>query len=101
MRTVLAIGLISTAFAVAIAQDGPGITPRIRARTGETAETVVDRKANIRIDTTLVLIPVTVTDPMGRFVTGLDKENFKISEDKIDQEITQFSSEDAPLSVGV
>ncbi len=62
---------------------------------------MVDRKANIRIDTTLVLIPVTVTDPMGRFVTGLDKENFKISEDKIDQEITQFSSEDAPLSVGV
>jgi Ca-activated chloride channel family protein len=106
-RTLLAIGLISTAFAVAIAvggeaqQDGPAITPRIRARAGETAETVVDRKANIRIDTTLVLIPVTVTDPMGRFVTGLDKENFKVSEDKIDQEITQFSSEDAPLSVGV
>jgi Ca-activated chloride channel family protein len=106
-RTLLAIGLISTAFAVAIAvggeaqQDGPAITPRIRTRAGETAETVVDRKANIRIDTTLVLIPVTVTDPMGRFVTGLDKENFKVSEDKIDQEITQFSSEDAPLSVGV
>ena len=106
-RAFLAIGLISTAFAVALAvggeaqQDGPVITPRIRARAGETAETVVDRRANIRVDTTLVLIPVTVTDPMGRFVTGLDKENFKVSEDKIEQEITQFSSEDAPLSVGV
>jgi Ca-activated chloride channel family protein len=109
MRTLLAIGLISTAFAVAVAiraeaqQDssGPVIAPRIRARNGETAETVIDRKASIRIDTTLVLIPVTVTDPMSRFVTGLDKENFKLSEDKIEQEITQFSSEDAPLSVGV
>jgi len=103
MRTLLAMGLISTVFVVSAQaqQDGPGITPRIRARNGETAETVVDRKANIRIDTTLVLIPVTVTDPMGRFVTGLDKENFKIAEDKVDQEITQFSSEDAPLSVGV
>jgi Ca-activated chloride channel homolog len=103
MRAFLAIGLISTVFAVGAEaqQDGPAITPRIRARAGETAETVVDRKANIRIDTTLVLIPVTVTDPMGRFVTGLDKENFKVAEDKIDQEITQFSSEDAPLSVGV
>ncbi len=88
---------------LSIAQRRPSaaITTRVRSQRGETAETVVDRKANIRIDTTLVLIPVTVTDPMGRFVTGLDKENFKITEDKIDQEITQFSSEDAPLSVGV
>jgi Ca-activated chloride channel family protein len=38
---------------------------------------------------------------MSRFVTGLDKENFKLYEDKIEQEIQQFSSEDAPLSVGV
>ena len=48
-----------------------------------------------------MLIPVTVTDPLNRFVTGLEKENFKIFEDKKQQEITQFSSEDAPLSVGV
>jgi Ca-activated chloride channel homolog len=58
-------------------------------------------KANIRVDTTVVLIPVTVTDPLNRFVTGLEKENFKISEDKIEQKIQQFSSEDAPLSVGL
>ena len=37
------------------------------------------------MDTTLVLIPVAVTDPMMRFVTGLDKENFKVYEDKIEQ----------------
>ncbi len=58
-------------------------------------------KADIRVNTTLVLIPVTVTDPLNRFVTGLEKENFKLSEDKVDQNITAFSSEDAPLSVGV
>jgi Ca-activated chloride channel family protein len=57
--------------------------------------------SNIRVDSTLVLIPVTVTDPLNRFVTGLEKENFKLTEDKLPQEITQFSSEDAPLSVGV
>jgi VWFA-related protein len=34
-------------------------------------------------------------------VTGLDKENFKVFEDKKEQEISQFSSEDAPLSIGV
>jgi VWFA-related protein len=58
-------------------------------------------RSNIRVDSTLVLIPVTVTDPMNRFVTGLEKENFKLTEDKQPQEITQFSAEDAPLSVGV
>ena len=58
-------------------------------------------KANIRVDSTLVLIPVTVMDPMNRIVTGLEKENFRILEEKTEQEISQFSSEDAPLSVGV
>jgi VWFA-related protein len=38
---------------------------------------------------------------MNRFVTGLEKENFKLFEDKQPQEITAFSSEDAPISVGV
>jgi VWFA-related protein len=58
-------------------------------------------KSNIRVDSTLVLIPVTVTDPMNRFVTGLEKENFKIFEAGKQQDLSQFSSEDAPLSVGV
>jgi VWFA-related protein len=48
-----------------------------------------------------VLIPVTVTDPLNRFVTGLDKDNFRLFEDKEEQTVTQFSSEDAPLSVGL
>jgi Ca-activated chloride channel family protein len=58
-------------------------------------------RGNIRVDSTLVLIPVTVTDPLNRFVTGLEKENFRIFEDKSEQQVLQFSSEDAPLSVGV
>ena len=74
------------------------ITPRIAPEAKKEAPTP---KADIRVNTTLVLIPVTVTDPLNRFVTGLDKENFKIAEDKIDQAITAFSSEDAPISVGV
>jgi VWFA-related protein len=80
-------------------QDTANITPRTRGKAPEPEPT--DRKANLRIDTTMVLIPVAVTDPMSRFVTGLDKENFKLYEDKVEQEILQFSSEDAPLSVGI
>jgi len=77
------------------------ITPRARTPAADPNESITDRRSDIRVDTTLVLIPVSVTDPMSRFVTGLDKENFKLTEDKVDQEITQFSSEDAPLSVGI
>jgi VWFA-related protein len=38
---------------------------------------------------------------MNRFVTGLEKEHFQLFEDKKPQDILQFSSEDAPLSVGL
>jgi Ca-activated chloride channel homolog len=76
------------------------IEPRLRTpRTPEAPE--AERRSNIRIDTTLVLIPVSVTDPMNRFVTGLEREHFKVFEDKVEQEVRQFSSEDAPLSVGL
>lgn len=58
-------------------------------------------RSDIRVDSTLVLIPVTVTDPLNRFVTGLDRENFRVFEDKNEQKVTHFASEDAPLSIGL
>jgi Ca-activated chloride channel family protein len=60
-----------------------------------------DPAVNIRVDTTLVVIPVTVTDAMNRFVLGLDKQDFRVLEDGKEQQVKQFSDEDAPLSVGL
>ena len=84
-------------------QSGP--EPRVniepRLKTSPEAPPESDRRSNIRIDTTVVLVPVSVTDPLNRFVTGLEKEHFKVFEDKVEQQITQFSSEDAPLAVGL
>ncbi len=86
------------------AQSGPeprvSIEPRLK-KSNEPDPAETDRRSNIRIDTTVVLVPVSVTDPLNRFVTGLEKEHFKVFEDKIEQQIAQFSSEDAPLSVGL
>ena len=65
------------------------------------ADTAAQRSASIRIQTELVLIPVTVTDPMNRFVTGLEKEYFRVFEDKVEQSVSHFASEDAPMSVGI
>lgn len=55
----------------------------------------------VRVETSLVLIPVTVTDAQNRFVLGLEKKDFHLSEDTAEQNIAHFSGEDAPLSVGL
>jgi Ca-activated chloride channel family protein len=38
---------------------------------------------------------------MNRFVTGLEKDHFKIFEDKVEQRVSQFSTEDMPVSIGL
>jgi len=66
------------------------------------AEQAVEQPgARFTLDTTLVLIPVTVVDPMNRFVLGLHKGDFHLYEDGAEQTIANFSGEDAPLSVGI
>jgi Ca-activated chloride channel family protein len=55
----------------------------------------------IKIDVNLALVNVTVIDPLGRVVTGLEKENFRVFEDGIEQEVTTLSSEDVPISIGL
>jgi Ca-activated chloride channel family protein len=62
---------------------------------------LAQQTADISVDSTLVVIPVTVTDPMNRFVLGLDKKNFSLFEDDKQQTVVHFSGEDAPLSVGL
>jgi Ca-activated chloride channel family protein len=58
-------------------------------------------KPGIAVDVNLVLVNVTVTDDWNRIVTGLDKENFSVLEGSEVQEVRHFSSEDAPISLGV
>ncbi len=59
------------------------------------------RDARIRVDVNLVLVPATVTDPMNRLVTGLEKENFEVYDNNIGQVIKSFSTEDAPVTIGI
>ena len=84
---------------VAWSADSPKVTIDPRAK--PTAPEAKGPRTDIRVDTTVVLINVTVTDPLNRFVTGLEKENFRLFEDKVEQKVTHFASEDAPLSIGL
>jgi Ca-activated chloride channel family protein len=71
-----------------IQADGPRVQP-------------VDDIKPVIVHSDLVTLTVTVTDTYGRFVTGLGKNAFQITDDKTAQEITYFSDEDAPVSLGV
>jgi len=55
----------------------------------------------IRMNVDMVLVPVTITDPLNRLVTGLEKEDFQVYENNGEQPIVTFASEDAPVSIGI
>jgi len=81
------------------AQANEGAPPDTSAD-AKTAETVPQQRP-IRVEVPLVLVNVSVIDPYNRFVTGLDKEHFEIFEDKKEQKIAHFSTEDVPISIGL
>lgn len=49
----------------------------------------------------LVNVTATVTDDNGRFVSGLRKEDFDVYEDGARQEVTHFSNDRVPVSLGI
>jgi len=54
----------------------------------------------MRVTSDLVLIPVTVVDRHDSSIVGLEKEQFRLYQDNVEQVITHFSMDDAPMSVG-
>ena len=104
------VALLAFGFSAAWAQGSPDddvhIAPRKQPEAPKDPLTGVDPALRthtkpIKVDVDLVLVSVTITDPMNRLVTGLEKDNFQVFEDKQPQEIRHFSSEDAPISLGV
>jgi Ca-activated chloride channel family protein len=81
------------------------VSPRVEAdkagKNAAEANLVEPHSATIKSKVDLVLVPVTVTDPMNRLVTGLDRDNFQVYDGKEMQDVRHFSSEDAPISLGV
>jgi Ca-activated chloride channel family protein len=107
---LIALSLFLFAAAATFAQDPDvedvHVAPRVDPQPADKADdialdTVHTHAPMIKSKVDLVLVPVTVTDPMNRLVTGLDKENFEVFEGKDRQEVRHFSAEDAPISLGV
>jgi Ca-activated chloride channel homolog len=103
------LSLMLTVVPAAMAQsaiDEVHVTPREKTEVASAAYGI-DSKGKlaegslIRASVDLVLVPVTITDDRYRPVVGLDQENFQLFENKKAQAIKHFSSEDAPVSVGI
>src|SRR5580693_4314914 len=97
------VGCAVVAFALfsglALAQTNP--EQKSPQSTFQAADSQQSPEVTYRAYTDLVVIPVTVTDTLNRFVLGLQKEDFHLFEDGVEQNVAHFSGEDAPLSVGL
>ena len=77
----------------------PADPPEDNRPLADTTPISPDDEGTIRVDTSLVTIPVTVTDRQGRFVPDLQKRNFRLYEDDVEQRIDSLHSIDVPFSV--
>lgn len=96
-RTAKAICLALIAAAMAF--------PKPRAR-AQVSGPLAPHKAqpspgSIEIDVDMVLVNVGVTDAQGHVIANLQKKNFRLYEDNVEQEILSFSREDVPASIGL
>jgi len=80
-RSLIALALIAGAAATLAAQNQEGFS--------------------FRSGVELINVTTTVTDGDGRFVSGLRKEDFTLYEDGVRQEVSQFSNERVPVSLGI
>jgi len=78
------------------------IAPRVQSSQPQPLSAVAKTTtATIRKTVEMVLLPVTVMDESHRPITGLERENFQLYENKHSQPIKHFWKEDSPVSVGI
>ena len=76
----------------------PGSSPQPPSRQPQTPP-LSDAQARITVNSSLVILPVTVKDRSGNLVPDLRKDEFRVFEDNVEQSIEVFSSEPFPLSM--
>jgi Ca-activated chloride channel homolog len=89
----LALSLIASAFLPIISVTAPlGADPQDNAQ---------DQDDVVRVSTDLVVLNVTVLDKNGKFVEGLKRGDFQISEDGVEQKTAAFSAEETPFAAAI
>jgi Ca-activated chloride channel homolog len=93
-----AVSLLVCLASALVAADGSQDTVARRRPSANAHDT---GRPDFRADSTVVLVNVTITDGRGRAITGLQKESFRIFEEKAEQAVRYFSYEEAPVSVAL
>lgn len=91
----LACLLPGLAFQLPSSGSDVAVVPRVSHRPSDAPEAV------LRVDSSLVQIPAHVTTAGGAPVTNLGKADFRLFEDDVEQTISAFAQDEAPVSVGV
>ena len=55
----------------------------------------------VRVETSLVTVAATVTDSKGRYVSNLRQEDFRITENGVEQKIAYFEPVEKPFTVAL
>jgi VWFA-related protein len=74
----------------------PGTTKQKDAGPEEVGEGDV-----IRVETTLISIPVSVMDRDGKYIPNLTKDDFRVWEDDVEQKVAYFASTEKPFTVAL
>jgi Ca-activated chloride channel family protein len=82
-------------------QEKPAVNTPIPAPSPQKQKLGTELDGPVVVNTDLITLTVTVTDTYGRYVSGLSKNAFAVFDEKQPQEITFFSDDDSPVSVGV
>ncbi len=100
--TSLQVLTVLLALIVIIAAQTPGSQqPKPQPAQPGTQDQNQQQEGIITVPTSLVTVPVIVTDPYGRFVTGLKQKDFQVREDNVLQEINLFASTEEPFNVAL
>ena len=114
-RRIIILGLIVTFAGAALAQSPspqqvrkPPVlrSSRIASndqsqRPNETQSPDVDEGSVVRVSTSLISVPAVVMDRNGRYIANLQKEDFKIYEDGVEQSLVYFASVEKPFTVAL
>ena len=79
----------------------PTIDPTVTGAAPEPTPEEVDEGDVVRVDTTVVTVPVSVLDRQGRFIPNLKKEDFSLLENGEEQSIAYFETAEKPFTVAL
>jgi Ca-activated chloride channel homolog len=79
------------------------VSAQVLSQSGKAAknEPPEEKPFTLTVKTELVVLPVTVLDKSGGFVTGLKEEDFTVYEDGVQQSLEVFDDKDIPVALGL